>query len=169
MKGIIIGSYLVISVLSGIFMNAFGDYSYKGFAYNVGRGLVWPAILFESDPEIDGSTIETFSHSLGQLINSHKEQSGKIMAISSMGNVLMLEAIKKNKNISASEIKRLLHGSPQSMDSMLNEIYSVDGEFTMDNALSVLQDKLDGADFSDIIDEGDNALDDIKDIIDERS
>ena len=34
--------YLVIGLLFAIYGNFWGDYDYKGFAYNLGRGLVWP-------------------------------------------------------------------------------------------------------------------------------
>jgi len=33
---IVIVGYLVLA----------GDYDYKGFAYNLGRGLIWPAVWF---------------------------------------------------------------------------------------------------------------------------
>lgn len=37
---------MFIGLLFAIYGNFFGDYDYKGFAYNFGRGLMWPTIIF---------------------------------------------------------------------------------------------------------------------------
>lgn len=47
-KPLLITAYLVIAVLSAIYGSLWGAYDYKGFAYNLGRGLVWPVIMFPS-------------------------------------------------------------------------------------------------------------------------
>lgn len=40
--------YVVIGILYTFYGHFFGDYKYRGFAYNLGRGIVWPATMFPS-------------------------------------------------------------------------------------------------------------------------
>lgn len=54
---IIITVYVVIAILFGIYGSLFGDYDYRGFMYNLGRGLVWPTIIFPSLGKIIGGII----------------------------------------------------------------------------------------------------------------
>lgn len=49
--------YLVVGLLFAIYGNFWGDYDYKGFAYNLGRGLVWPTIIFPSLGKVIGGII----------------------------------------------------------------------------------------------------------------
>ncbi|WP_454690554.1 hypothetical protein [Achromobacter aloeverae] len=49
--------YGVIWVLFALYGWLFGEYSYKGFAYNLGRGLVWPVSIFPSLGPILGGII----------------------------------------------------------------------------------------------------------------
>jgi hypothetical protein len=42
----IIAIYLVVGLLFGLQQWLWGDTAYKGLAYNLGRGLVWPAVMF---------------------------------------------------------------------------------------------------------------------------
>lgn len=47
-KHMIISAYLVIGILTGIYGSILGQYDYKGVAYNMGRGLFWPVVMFPS-------------------------------------------------------------------------------------------------------------------------
>lgn len=47
-KQILIVTYLVIGVIFAMYGWIFGDYSHKGFFYNFGHGIIWPAIIFPS-------------------------------------------------------------------------------------------------------------------------
>lgn len=47
-KPLLIGGYIVIAILTGIYGSIWGYYDYKGLAYNLGRGLIWPAVWFPS-------------------------------------------------------------------------------------------------------------------------
>lgn len=42
----IIACYVGIGVLFALYGWLWGDYSHKGFAYNLGAGLVWPIKIF---------------------------------------------------------------------------------------------------------------------------
>lgn len=48
MKKILIGGYAGIALLFAIYGTLFGAHSHQGFANNLGRAIVWPAILFPS-------------------------------------------------------------------------------------------------------------------------
>lgn len=42
----VILGYLVIGLLFAIYQTNWGQYSYRPFSYNLGQGLVWPAVMF---------------------------------------------------------------------------------------------------------------------------
>lgn len=47
-KSLLIGCYVVIALMVGIYGDIWGTYAYKGFAYNLGRGFFWPVLLVPS-------------------------------------------------------------------------------------------------------------------------
>lgn len=48
MKKALIGGYAAIAFLFAIYGTLFGAHSHQGFAYNLGRAIVWPATMFPS-------------------------------------------------------------------------------------------------------------------------
>jgi len=169
MKGTLIGGYLLIAILSGMWMWMWGDYEYRGFAYNMGRALVWPASFFQSDPEIDGDSDEAFYESVRKVITKHGDQYGSLMVMKSMGNILLLQVIEDDKTMTGADILKLYKADSSSLNTVMARLYQVDGLFSPEKAVAILREKLDGADYSDIIEEGDDAYDDIADLIEDRS
>ncbi len=53
-KQIIIAGYLGMGLIVGIYQSQWGNDAYKGMAYNLGKGLVWPAVLFPIVGQIVG-------------------------------------------------------------------------------------------------------------------
>lgn len=45
MVRIVVGFYVVMIFIFAIYGNWWGDYAYRGFGYNLGQALIWPAIL----------------------------------------------------------------------------------------------------------------------------
>ncbi len=45
-KQLLITAYVAIGILYGLYSAIWGQYDYKGFFYNMGRGLMWPFIMF---------------------------------------------------------------------------------------------------------------------------
>lgn len=45
-KQIVMMAYVAIGILYGLYNAIWGIYQYKGFIYNMGRGLMWPFIMF---------------------------------------------------------------------------------------------------------------------------
>jgi hypothetical protein len=48
LKQMLITAYVGIGILFGLYGSIWGQYDYKGFFYNMGRGLIWPVIVFPS-------------------------------------------------------------------------------------------------------------------------
>lgn len=44
----LIGLYGATVLIAAICFDIWGRYAYKGFFYNLGQGLVWPAVVFPS-------------------------------------------------------------------------------------------------------------------------
>lgn len=42
----LIGLYGATVLIAAVCFNIWGQYAYKSFFFNLGRGLVWPAIVF---------------------------------------------------------------------------------------------------------------------------
>jgi len=47
----------MLGIGTSIYGSIWGDYNYKGVAYNIGRGLVWPCIWFPTLGTIVGGII----------------------------------------------------------------------------------------------------------------
>lgn len=53
----VISSYLVIGFFFAIYQHFLGQYNYKPFTYNLGQGLVWPAVMFPVIGKIVGGIL----------------------------------------------------------------------------------------------------------------
>lgn len=56
-KSWLIRGYLTIGLLFAIYQHFWGQYSYKSFAYNLGQGVIWPAVMFPSVGKFIGGVI----------------------------------------------------------------------------------------------------------------
>ena len=56
-KTALISIYLGIGVLFAVYQHFWGQYSYKPFMFNLGQGLVWPAMLFPSVGKFIGGVL----------------------------------------------------------------------------------------------------------------
>ena len=56
-KAWVIGGYFIIGFFFTVYQNFWGQYSYKSFAYHIGRGIVWPAVMFPSVGKFIGGII----------------------------------------------------------------------------------------------------------------
>jgi hypothetical protein len=57
MKNFLILFYVAMIVVFSIYGANWGDYAYKGFFYNLGMALVWPAIIFPSIGKAIGTIV----------------------------------------------------------------------------------------------------------------
>jgi hypothetical protein len=57
MKRVVLGLYALCVVVFAIYGNWWGTFAYKGFAYNLGRALIWPAIILPGVGKIIGVAI----------------------------------------------------------------------------------------------------------------
>lgn len=56
-KAALIGIYAVIGFFFAVYQHFWGQYNYKSFAYNIGQGIVWPAVMFPSVGKFIGGVI----------------------------------------------------------------------------------------------------------------
>lgn len=55
-KTVLIGGYIAIGILFALYRHFFG-HDLHGFAYHLGQGLVWPAVMFPSVGKAIGAVI----------------------------------------------------------------------------------------------------------------
>ena len=53
----LISTYLVIGFFFAIYQHFWGQYNYQSFAYNIGQGFVWPAVMFPVVGKIVGGIV----------------------------------------------------------------------------------------------------------------
>ncbi|HCK29492.1 MAG TPA: hypothetical protein DIT34_08650 [Acinetobacter ursingii] len=56
-KSWVISGYLAIGFFFAIYQHFWGQHNYKSFAYNIGQGLVWPAVMFPTVGKIIGGIL----------------------------------------------------------------------------------------------------------------
>ena len=49
--------YVLLIFAFAIYGNWWGDFAYKGFAYNLGRSLIWPVIIFPGIGKAIGAVV----------------------------------------------------------------------------------------------------------------
>lgn len=57
LKGKLITGYLAIGLVYTLYSWLFGAYSHASFAYNLGRGLVWPGAMFPAVGAVIGMIV----------------------------------------------------------------------------------------------------------------
>lgn len=57
MKRFIISIYCVLALITAIYQAVWGAQAWRGLAYAIGQGLVWPAVWFPSLGSIIGGLI----------------------------------------------------------------------------------------------------------------
>lgn len=53
----LVGFYTLLIIPFAVYGTFWGEYAYKGFAYNLGRSVIWPAILFPIIGKILGAIV----------------------------------------------------------------------------------------------------------------
>ncbi|MEC7119090.1 MAG: hypothetical protein VXW65_04185 [Pseudomonadota bacterium] len=56
-KLILVGIYASIGLLFAVYQHFWGYYNDKSFAYNLGQGVVWPAVMFPVVGQVIGGVI----------------------------------------------------------------------------------------------------------------
>lgn len=56
-KLMLVGIYASIGLLFAVYQHFWGYYNDKSFAYNLGQGIVWPAVMFPVVGQIIGGII----------------------------------------------------------------------------------------------------------------
>ena len=56
-KSWLIGCYCSIGLLFAVYQHFWGHQSYKSFAYHLGQGVIWPAVMFPSVGKFIGAIL----------------------------------------------------------------------------------------------------------------
>ncbi len=57
LKAWMVGIYAMIGFFFAIYQHFWGYYNYKSFAYNIGQGIFWPAVMFPSVGKLIGGLL----------------------------------------------------------------------------------------------------------------
>lgn len=166
MKFKIIGTYLLIALLCGFCFWAFGNYGYKSFAYNLGRGLIWPVNIFENTTKIDSSNDISFAQTYNKVQTEHKNYEGVYLFNEAVGKIMMNMYAKNNENFTYEDYKEVMKGSSSGYASASNMVASL---FDNDRQLvKEFREKVDGMKLIDVIDAGEKADKETKKILSVR-
>lgn len=157
----LVAIYVVIGLITGICFKLFGSYSYMPTSYNLGRGLVWPVSMFADDPEIDGSTRESFGLSYAKVLNSHQKMEGQFRLNQSMNLLALLSYAEVTPTFDQAEYDKLYKSIGHSF-TIASEIMK------RPEVLDNLRTRVDGMDFADILDEGEDAPEQLKELLASR-
>lgn len=72
LKSKIISIYLGFGFLFALYAWSFGETAHKSFAYNLGKGIVWPAVIFPEFGKAIGAIIMLIVVMLIVLFGSRK-------------------------------------------------------------------------------------------------
>lgn len=166
MKAKIIIFYLVAAFIYGFFSWSFGNYGYKNFAYNLGRGLLWPVNIFEDSTKIDASSDISFATSYQKIQAEHKNHEGVYLFNEAVSKIMMNTYVKVNKNFTLADYEAVENGSMAgyaSANDMLASLFS-------NNRLLVreFREYVDGMSLIDVINNGKEAHRNTREILTQR-
>lgn len=160
MKKELISGYFTIAFICSIFMWLFGEDSYRGYAYNLGKAIVWPITIFKSYPEIDGDSPLKFASSYQKVVAS-----GNIEGYADFNTAVGLLAyyfyVESNPSIKLKDYNELMYkgrGADKFFKTLMQK----------EEILTKVADYLDGLSFGDIVSERDDIEDDLMDLLDDR-
>lgn len=157
----LIGTYLLIGVLTGIYNYNNGPSQYDSLAFNIGGGLVWPVKLFKEDPEIDGDSEQSFASSLVKIVSAYPTNRAQILLNNSLGLIGLEKYVDSRPNLSQQEIKALMNNESVTPDFLKWALKDKEG-------ITFLRDEIDGYDLNDIIEAGQDSYEEVQDMMEDR-
>lgn len=160
MKQGLIGGYLAIAFVCSIFMWLFGEHSYRGYPYNMGKAIVWPISIFKSYPEIDGDSPLKFASSY-QKVASSGDLKGNLAFNEAIGLLAYYFYAEDEPSIRLNDFKELMYqgaGADLFFRSLIEK----------EDIRIKMADYLDGMSFGDIVSERDDIEDDLMDLLEDR-
>lgn len=160
MKQGLIGGYFAIAFFISIFMWMFGEHSYRSYSYNLGKAVVWPISIFNSYPEIDGSSPLKFASSY-QKVASSGDVEGNVAFNESIGLIAYYYYAKGDSSIKLSDFKGLMYQGSGANRFFRTLIENEDIRIKM-------AEYLDGMSFGDIVSKRDDIEEDLIDLLEDR-
>lgn len=160
MKQGLITGYFSIAFIISIFMWLFGEMGYRGYMYNLGKAIVWPVSIFNSYPEIDGSSQKSYGISFNQVAMSGSSQYiGQFY--DTIGYLAYYYYAERNPSINLDDYRSLFKsgiGSSELVKALIeDETYQ-----------TKMAEYLDGMSFGDIVEEKESIRDDILELLKSR-
>ena len=159
-KQLIIG-YLAIAFLLSILMWLFGEDSYRGYAYNTGKAIVWPISIFKSTPEINGDSALKFASSYQKVLASGSKE-GSIAFHETVSLYAYLSYIESEPSIKLQDFNELIsqgRGASKFFETLFSDIA----------IRTKLGEHLDGMSFGDILSERDYIEEEIIELLEDRN
>lgn len=141
--------YTIIGLIISPFIYFNNSYQYRenlagGIGSALGGAFYWPSYLFSIEPTLDGESVETFEKSIMEVIDYRNDKlfTGKRsptharMVVTAIGNCLAVEGKKNNTSF------------------IYDQMFSDDKDLGIEKIRATIIQKMDGYDFSDIIDAG---------------
>jgi hypothetical protein len=160
LKSKLIVGYLLISVLFGSWGYFFGATQHMSYAYNLGRGLVWPVTVIKGDPEIDGDSDQAFYTSLQEMKRSYPLKALHVEA--AVGAVLVHIYAEETPEFHGGQIKAMFEDGGMIPADMFSNLMQVR------NLVDQLKERLDGMDIDDLLDEAEGAKEELLELAEDR-
>lgn len=141
--------YTIIGLIISPFIYFNNSYQYRenlaiGIGSALGGAFYWPSYLLSVEPTLDGESVTSFEKSIMEIINYRNDKlfTGKRssahsrMIATAIGNCLAVEGKKNNISFT------------------YDQMFSDDKDIGIEKSRATILQKMDGYDFSDIIDAG---------------
>lgn len=163
LKHTLIGGYLIIALLSGTLFWLFGEYSYKNYAYNLGRGFMWPFNMFQSFPELDAESPVSYARSYMEVLQSHpNDREGHQLFNEALGYLAFYMHAQQNDAVTMENFDSLIAQGKLSAN-LFKEMLE------KDKIANDIRDYTDGMTFGDLASDRDDIREDLIDLLKDRS
>lgn len=159
-KGEFFSFYISVMFFVSIYGWLFGEHSYQGYTKNLSRAIVWPILLFESNPEIDGTTQFTFASSYDKVLRAGPYE-GRVYFVESVGLLAFYYYAQENPSVTIKDFNEMSNNGKVS-DSFYKAIVE------KGNVRIKLAKHIDGMTMGDVIDERDDTIEEIHELLEER-
>lgn len=165
MKKALVAGYIGIALMAGTYSYFLGETRHRNFAYNLGRGLAWPVVMFSDTPEVDGDSPDTFNVSYMEVLRSGAENGlGQGVEISTKLAQFYAYA-KHNEAVTQADYEALLGDHARGTDVMLAAIAAIQAN---PDVQEEYMDYLDGMSAADLFDEQEDLQEEITDLLEDR-
>jgi hypothetical protein len=160
LKNKLIAGYLLIALLFGSWSYFFGATQHMSYAYNLGVGIAWPVSMFKGQAELDGDSDQDFSRSLQEMQRAYPAQSLQIDY--ALGLVMMHIYAESDPAFDGEQINALFAPGAKLPAEMFSSLWKIR------SLVDELKERLDGMDLDELIEEAEEAKEDLLELAEDR-